>query len=103
VVGLKDNTQAVILRNHEDSGNSLKRRSPNALSAAQRRDVEAVQYAPDATRGCMENASLNTGANCKRYVYSVLHNVMQFWTRELLMQKTYIKIYRKIFSFLQAW
>jgi hypothetical protein len=33
-------------------------------------------YAPDATRGCMENASLKTGANCKRYVCTVLHNVM---------------------------
>jgi hypothetical protein len=29
-----------------------------------------------ATRGCMENASLNASANCKRYkyVYTVLHN-----------------------------
>jgi hypothetical protein len=45
----------------------LQLRSPNALSAAQRKgDGEPVQYAPDATRGCMENASLNTRANRKR-------------------------------------
>jgi hypothetical protein len=47
------------------------------LSATQRRgDREPEQYSPDATRGCMENASLNTGANCKRYICTVVHNVM---------------------------
>jgi hypothetical protein len=50
----------------------------------------------------LENASLNTGANCNRYVCTVLHNVMQFQSRQLFMHKTYIKIYGKIFSFLQA-
>jgi hypothetical protein len=60
-----------------DSENSLKRKGPNALSAEQSRGgVEPEQYAPDATRGCMENASLNTGASYKRYVCTVLHNVM---------------------------
>jgi hypothetical protein len=34
------------------------------------------QYVPDATRGCMENAALNTGANCKSYMCTLLHNVM---------------------------
>jgi hypothetical protein len=57
---------------------------------------------PDATRGCMENASLNTGANCKRYICTVLHNVMQFQTRVLFMHKPYIKIYRKIVAFIRA-
>jgi hypothetical protein len=28
------------------------------------------------TRGCMEDASLNAGTNCKWYVCTVLHNVM---------------------------
>jgi hypothetical protein len=67
----------MILRDREDSENSLKRKSPNALSAAEKRGGrEPEQYAPDATWGCMENASLNTGANCKRYVCTILHNVM---------------------------
>jgi hypothetical protein len=84
--------------------NFLKRKSANVLIAAQRRGGgEPEQYAPDATRGCMENASLSTGANCKRYICTVVYNVMQFWTRGLFMHKTCIKIYRKIFSFLQAW
>jgi hypothetical protein len=56
----------MILGDHKDSENSLKRKS---LNAAQRREGGGPeQYAPDATRGCMENASLNTGANCKRYI-----------------------------------
>jgi hypothetical protein len=60
-----------------DSENSLKRKSAIALSAVQRRgDGDFEQYAPDATRGCTENASLNTGDNCKRNVYTALHNVM---------------------------
>jgi hypothetical protein len=37
---------------------------------------ESEQYAPDATRGCMVNASLNTGANCKMYICTVLQNVI---------------------------
>jgi hypothetical protein len=50
----------MILGDHEDSENSLKRRSSNALSTAQRRGGrEPEWYAPDETRGCMENASLN--------------------------------------------
>jgi hypothetical protein len=49
----------MILEDKEDSENSLKRKSPNALSAAQRRGgKEPEQYAPDATSGCMENAFL---------------------------------------------
>jgi hypothetical protein len=57
------------LGDHEDSENFLKRKSPNALPAAQSRgDREPEQYAQDSTRGCMENASLNTDANSKRYV-----------------------------------
>jgi hypothetical protein len=96
--------EQIILGDHEGSKNSLEGKSPNALSTAQRRGGrESGQYAPDATRGCMENASLNTGANCKRYICIVLHNVIQFWARELFLNKTYIKIYRKIFSSLQAW
>jgi hypothetical protein len=67
----------MILGNHEDSENSLKRKSPNALSSAQRKGGgEPKQYAPNSTRGCMENATLNTGANGKRYVCTVLHKVM---------------------------
>jgi hypothetical protein len=67
--------EQLILRDHEDLGNSLK--SPNALSAAQRRGGgEPEQYAPGATRGCRENASLNTGANCEGYACTTLHNVM---------------------------
>jgi hypothetical protein len=50
------------------------------LSAAQRRGGgKPEQYAPDATRVCMENASLNTGANCKRYVCTVLHNAYNLY------------------------
>jgi hypothetical protein len=67
----------MILRDHEDSENSLKRRSPNALSTALRRGGrEPDQYAPDATGGFVDNASLNTGVNCKCYVCTVLYNVM---------------------------
>jgi heterodisulfide reductase subunit B len=36
-----------------------------------RRGREPEQYVLDATKGCMENASLNTGANCKRYICTV--------------------------------
>jgi hypothetical protein len=96
----------MILRDHENSKNSLKIKSPNALSTAQRRGGgEPEQYAPDATRECMENAFLNTGANCERYVSTVLqvHNVLWFRTRELFIHKSYIKIYRKIFSSVQSW
>jgi hypothetical protein len=58
--------EQMILGDYEDSENPLKRRSCNKLSAAQRRGGrEAEWYAPDETWGCMENASLNTGANCK--------------------------------------
>jgi hypothetical protein len=93
----------MILGDRKDSENSLKRRSPNTLSAVQGRGGrEPEQYALDATRGCMENASLNTGANCKRYMCTVLHKVMQFRTRELYMHKTYIKIYRNILYFLHT-
>jgi hypothetical protein len=47
------------------------------LSAAQRTgDGEPEQYAKDARRGCMENASLNIGANYKRYICIVLCNVI---------------------------
>jgi hypothetical protein len=67
----------MILGDHKDSKNSLKRRSPNALSAAQKRGGgEQEQYTPDATRDCRENASLNTGAKDKRHVCTILHNVM---------------------------
>jgi hypothetical protein len=94
----------MILRDHEYSENSLKIKNPNALSAAQRRGSgQPEQCAPDKTQGRMENASLNTGAKCKRYVCAVLHNVMQFRTRKLFMHKIDIQIYRKIFTFLQAW
>jgi hypothetical protein len=66
------------------------------LSAAQRRGGgEPEQYVPVAIMGCMENVSLNTGANCRRYICTVLHNVMWFWIRELFMHKTCIKIYIK--------
>jgi hypothetical protein len=65
----------MILRVCENLENSLKRKSPNALSAAQR-NGGGGEYTPDATRGCMKNAFLNTGANCKRYICTVLHNVM---------------------------
>jgi hypothetical protein len=93
----------MILSDHEDSENSLKRKSPNALSAAQRRGGRGPeQCATNETRDCMKNASLNKGANHKRHICTVLHNVMWLQTRELFMHKTYIKIYRKIFSFLQA-
>jgi hypothetical protein len=62
----------MIVGDRENSENSLKRKSPNALSAARRRvGGEPEQYAPDATRGCIENASLNTGSNCKRYICTV--------------------------------
>jgi hypothetical protein len=45
-----------------------------ALSAAQRRGgEEPEQYAPDATWGYKENASLNTDTNCKSYTCTVLH------------------------------
>jgi hypothetical protein len=55
----------------------MKMKNPNVLSAAQRRgDAQPEQYAPGATRGCMENASLKTGANCRRYACTVLYNVM---------------------------
>jgi hypothetical protein len=51
--------EKIILGDHEDSKNSLKIKSLNALFAAQRRGGrEPEQYAPYATRGCMENASL---------------------------------------------
>jgi hypothetical protein len=67
----------MILGDHENSEHSLKRKSPNALSTAQRREGgEQEQYPLDTRRGCMENVSLNTGANYKRYVYTVLHNAM---------------------------
>jgi hypothetical protein len=53
----------MILRDHEDSENSIKRKSPSALSAHQRRRcTEPEHYAPDATRGCMEDGSLNIDA-----------------------------------------
>jgi hypothetical protein len=84
----------MILGDHENSENSLKRKSPNTLPAAQKREGREPE-ASDATRSGMENASLNTGANCKRYVCNVLHNVMQFWTRGLFIHKTYINIYEK--------
>jgi hypothetical protein len=59
--------EQMILWDHEDSETPLKRKSPNALSAAQWRGGRKPEhYAPDATRGCMENASLNTGADCKK-------------------------------------
>jgi hypothetical protein len=49
--------EQMIFGDHKDSENSLKRKSPNALSAAQRRGGgEPEGYAPYATRGCMENA-----------------------------------------------
>jgi hypothetical protein len=48
----------MIREDHEDSEKSLKRKSPNALSATERKGGgDPEQYAPDATRGCMENAS----------------------------------------------
>jgi hypothetical protein len=57
----------MILEDHGDSQNSLKRKSPSALSAAQRRGGrEPEQYVPDAIRGCMENASLNTGTKLQK-------------------------------------
>jgi hypothetical protein len=62
--------EQIIRRDHEDSENSM-------LSAIERRGGgESEQYALDATRGCMENASLNTGAKCKRCICTVLHNVL---------------------------
>jgi hypothetical protein len=58
--------EQMILGDHEDSENSLKIKIPNALSATQRSGGgQTQQYAPDARQGCMETASLNTGANYK--------------------------------------
>jgi hypothetical protein len=54
-----------ILESETDDTNEEEEYVPNATPPA-----------ADATRGCMENASLNTGANCKRYICTVLHNVM---------------------------
>jgi hypothetical protein len=49
--------EQMILGDHTDKKNSLKRTSPNALSAVQKRGRrEPEQYSPDATKGCMENA-----------------------------------------------
>jgi hypothetical protein len=69
--------EQMILGDHEDSENSLKRMSPSALSATERGEGRDPEHcAPDATRGCTDNTSLNTGANCKRYICTVLYNVM---------------------------
>jgi hypothetical protein len=69
--------EQIILRDHENSENILKRTNPNALSAAQRyKGAQPKQYAPDAIRGCMENTFLNIGVNCKTCVCTVLRNVM---------------------------
>jgi hypothetical protein len=58
--------EQMILGDQEDSENSLKRKSPNALSAAQRRGGgEPEQHASHATRGCMENASSTQGLTAK--------------------------------------
>jgi hypothetical protein len=62
----------MILGDHESSKNSLKRKSSNVLSATQKRGGRE----PDATRSSMENTFLNTDAYCKRYVCTVLHNVL---------------------------
>jgi hypothetical protein len=95
--------EQVIIGDHEDLENSLKiKESQCIVCSTKEKSGEPEQHAPDATRGCMENASLNTGANCKRYICTILY-VMKFQTRELFRHKTYIKIYRKMFSFLQAW
>jgi uncharacterized membrane protein len=41
------------------------KKSPNALSATERGGGREPEHcAPDVTRGSMEHASLNTGANC---------------------------------------
>jgi hypothetical protein len=53
------------------------KKESNSLAAAQRKGGgDSEQYAPDETRGCMKTASLNTGANCKRCIHTVSHNVM---------------------------
>jgi hypothetical protein len=65
----------MILRDQENSEKSLKERVPMHCLQHKAEEVKS-QNTPNATRGCMENASLNTGANCKRYVCTVLHNMM---------------------------
>jgi hypothetical protein len=73
-LALRTTLEQVILGDQESSENSLKGKSPNVLTAAQRRGGrEPEQCAPDAARGCMENASLNTGANCRRYKYMLFY------------------------------
>jgi hypothetical protein len=94
--------EQVILGDREDSENSLKIESHCIFCSTKEKIREPEQYEPDAIRGCMENASLKTGALCKRYVCTILY-VMKFQTRELFRHKTYIKIYRKMFSFFQSW
>jgi hypothetical protein len=70
-LALKDNTCADDPQRPRGLRNLPEKKESqcNVCSTKERRQT-AEQYAPDATRGCMENVSLNTGANCKRYVYS---------------------------------
>jgi hypothetical protein len=76
-LALKDNARAGDLQGPRGLRKLPDKKSPNAMSAAERMGGgEPEQYAPHVTRGCTENASLNTGGNCKRYVCTVLHNVM---------------------------
>jgi hypothetical protein len=64
----------MVLGNDEGSENSLKRKSLNALSATQKRGgAEPEQCAPDATRGCMENASINAQVLTAKGTYALFY------------------------------
>jgi hypothetical protein len=74
---LKDNAGADNPRGPRGLRKLPEKKEYNSLAAAKRRGGgEPEQCASDATRGCMENASLNTGANCKRYICTVLRYIM---------------------------
>jgi hypothetical protein len=62
----------MILGDHENSENSMKRKIPNALSAAQKREGREPEQCIKCNKGLHGECFPNEGANCKRYVCTVL-------------------------------